>query len=207
FASYDIKYQVNTINTANLSQDPDLTPTQFLLNAVTTNAGNNILQILIATGKDPLQKAHTITLNEPIPYNPAGPVPGYSNFMVSLMIGTQLMFQHIFVSSFNKGGTDIKVKAVDPGVQFKAWSATIYAGSATGTATFNNPYTVDHTQVNYRVNQNNNDIVWSLVGLIFGASASAGVQLSYTNLPNGTTVSFQYQEYYPGNQYGPGYWG
>jgi hypothetical protein len=206
YASNDIKYQVHTINTKNLSLDANLTPGKFLLNATTTNAGNNILQILISTGTDPVQSAHTILLNEPIPYNPVNPVPNDSNYMVSLMIGTELMFNHIFVDSFNKGGTNIQVAPVNPGVQFKAWSASIIAGSATAPANFANPYTVDNTQVNYRISENSDNIVWSLVGLIFGASPSAGVQLSYTNMPNGTPVSFQYQQWFS-NPYGGGSWG
>ncbi len=218
FATNDIQYQVQTINYANLSGDTALQPTQFMLNAVSTNAGNNILQMLIAT-TGTVQNAHTITLNEPIPYDPANPVPGVSNFMVSLMISSKLMFEHIFVSSFNKGGTNLTVAADPPAQDFMAWSAHITAGSATGPADFANPYTVDGTQTNFRINAISDDITWSLVGLTFSRTTDAGIALSYTNgtadtspPTGGTEVGFQYQQYYPpqsgpNGQYIPGRWG
>lgn len=216
YATHDIKYQVQTINYTNLSKDPALSPTKFVLNAVTTNAGNNILQMLIATTGD-IQHAHTITLNEPIPYDPANPVPGVSDFMVSLMVGTKLMFGHIFVDSFNQGGTNITVAAVDPGKDFEAWSAKITAGSATGPASFSNPYDIDGTKTNFRISAAGDNITWSLVDLTFQRSPSAGVALGYTNgsadtspPTGGTSVGFQYQQWVPpysdGRNYRPGYW-
>lgn len=217
YATHDIRYQVQTLNFSNLSKDVALQPTQFQLFANTTNAGNNILQILIAT-TGPVQHAHTITLNEPIAYDPQNPVPGVSDFTTSLMVSTQLMFQHIFVDSFNQGGTNITVAAVDPGKDFEAWSAKITSGSATGPAVFSNPYTIDGTTTEFRISPSSNDITWSLAGMLFERSPSAGVGLSYTNgsadtspPTGGTSVGFQYRQWYPAQSTGhaiiPAHWG
>jgi len=203
YANNDIKYQVQTINYTNLSQDAALQPTQFILNATNTNAGNSVLQIFIATtGK--VQKAHTLNLNEPIPYDPENPIPGTSDFTVSLMVSTELMFEHIFVDSFNRGGTTITVAAVDPGKDFQAWSAKVTSGSAVGPANFADSYDVDGTKTQFRINASSNDIKWSLVDLVFQRSQSAGIDLYYTNgsantdpATGGTTVSFQYRQWVP----------
>ena len=214
YATHDIKYQVQTINYTNLSNDAALQPSQFVLNAMTTNAGNNILQMLIATTGQ-VQHAHTLTLNEPIPYDPANPVPGVSDYMVSLMISSKLMFQHIFVSSFNQGTTNLQVSAVDPGKDFMAWSAKIDQGSSTGNANFQNPYTIRGTKTNFRINANTNNVTWSLVGLTFDRSPTAGVSFNYSNgtaspPTGGTSVAFQYQQWIPpsgGKFPRPGRWG
>ncbi|GGA41182.1 hypothetical protein [Dyella nitratireducens] len=201
YATNDIKYQVQTINYTNLNQDVALQPSKFVLNALTTNAGNNILQILIATTGD-VQHAHTITLNEPVPYDPSNPIPGVSDFSVSLMISTKLMFDHIFVSSFNQGGTNLQVKAIDPGKDFKAWSAEVSQGSATGNVDFKNPYTIRGTQTNFRISSSGNSLTWDLTGLKFERSPAAGLVMNYTNgtaspPSGGTNVNFEYQQYYP----------
>ncbi len=218
YATHEVVYQVQTLNYTNLNQDPALTPSQFALNALVTNAGNRVLQILIATTGD-VQHAHTITLNEPIPYDPVNPVPGVSDFTVSLMVSSKLMFQHIFVESFNQGGTNIVVAPIDPGKDFEAWSAQITSGSAKGPANFSNPYNVDGTNTNFRVSASTNDITWDLSGLTFQRTPSAGVALAYSNgsattspPTGGTTVNFQYQQWIPPQSYGhgsyvPGHWG
>ncbi|MFC5743648.1 hypothetical protein [Dyella tabacisoli] len=215
YATNDIKYQVQTINYTNLSQDVALQPSKFVLNAQSTNAGNNILQMLIATTGD-VQHAHTITLNEPIPYDPSNPIPGVSDFTVSLMISTKLMFQHIFVNSFNQGGTNLQVQAVDPGRDFEAWSAQISQGSATGTVLFANPYDISGTKTNFQISSSGNSLTWDLTGLSFERSSTAGIVMNYTNGTSspptgGTNVNFQYQQYYPPvcsrGGCSPGHWG
>ena len=214
YATNDIKYQVQTINYTNLSNDAALQPTKFVLNAITTNAGNNILQMLIATTGQ-VQHAHTITLDEPIPYYPANPLPGVSDFMVSLMISSELMFDHIFVNSFNNGGTNLHVKAVNPGKDFQAWSAIIDQGSATGNATFDDSYEIDGTKTQFRITASSNNITWSLVGLTFSRSPDAGIGLHYSNgtaspPSGGTSVAFQYRQWIPTQASGrvviPGHW-
>lgn len=216
YATHEIKYQVQTINYTNLSHDPALQPTKFVINAQTTNAGNNILQMLIATTGD-VQHAHTITLNEPIPYDPSNPIPGVSDFSVSLMISTELMFEHIFVSSFNQGGTNLQVAAVNPGKDFEAWSARVSQGSASGPVDFKNPYVISGTKTNFRISASNpSTLSWDLTGLTFDRSPAAGIVMNYSNgtaspPTGGTTVDFQYQQYYPPvcSEYScsPGYWG
>ncbi|MFK2891574.1 hypothetical protein ISS98_10615 [Dyella flagellata] len=215
YATNEIKYQVQTINYSNLSNDPALQPSKFVLNATTTNAGNNILQILIATTGD-IQHAHTLTLNEPIAYDPSNPIPGQSDFSVSLMISTRLMFEHIFVTSFNQGGTNLQVEAVDPGKDFQSWSARIKQGSATGTVNFQNPYTIRGTDTNFRMSASGNALTWDLTNSKFERSPATGVVMNYTNgtaspPSGGTNVNFQYQRYNPPvcaeGACSPGFWG
>ncbi|MFT7009214.1 MAG: hypothetical protein ACJAXJ_003762 [Colwellia sp.] len=215
FATHDIKYQVQTINYKNLSQDVALKPTAFMLNATTTNSGNNVLQILIATTGD-IQHANTIQLNEPVPYDPSNPIPGVSDFNVSLMISTKIMFNNIFVDSFNQSGTDIQVEAIDPGKDFEAWSAKITTGNAKATAQFKNHYDVSGIKVKYRISASSNSLDWPLDGLTFTRSEDAGLLLNYTNgtanpISGGRVVNFQYQQYISGQTIGgayiPGQWG
>ncbi|MBN1403543.1 MAG: hypothetical protein JW942_03625 [Opitutales bacterium] len=202
YATHEIKYQVQTINYTNLSHDVNLQPSQFLMNATTTNAGNNILQLLISTTGG-IQHATTINLNEPVPYDPTNPIPGVSDFMVSLMISSKLMFKDIFVSSFNSGGTNIQVQAVNPGVDFKSWSAVVSQGSATAAVAFANPYVIDGTTTEFRISSSGNNLTWDLTGLTFERTPAAGVAMDYTNQPNGTNVSFQYRtQYYVTTEYG-----
>jgi hypothetical protein len=196
YATNEIKYQVQTINYTNLSQDVNLQPSQFLLDATTTTAGNNILQIYIATTGGIDQRTSTL-INEPIPYDASNPIPGESDFTTSLMVSSELMFNDIFVSSFNKGGTNLQVTAVEPAIGYQAWSAQVTQGSATGTVNFKDSYVIDGTTTQFRISSSGNDISWSLVGLTFNRSPSSGVSMSYSNQPNGTNVDFQYRtEYY-----------
>jgi hypothetical protein len=209
YATNEIQYQVQTINYTNLSQDAALQPTKFLFNAQNTNAGNNILQMFIAT-TGAVQQATTLNLNEPVAYDPSNPIPGQSDFMVSLMVSTKLMFQHIFVDSFNQGGTNIQVSAIDPGNDFTAWSAQISQGSVTGNVPFKDSYTIDNTDTQFRITSTSNDLTWSLTGLTFSHSLDSGIALNYSNgtaspPSGGTIINFQYRQWYT-SQYSSG-WG
>lgn len=212
FATHEVEYRVQTIDYSNLAKDKDLTPSQFVLNAANTNAGNNVLQILIVTSGS-VQHAHTITLNEPVAYDPANPVAGVSAFSTSLMIGTKLMFAHIFVDSFNRGGTNIQVEGVDSGKNFEAWSAKITQGSATGTVNFKNPYYPGGTKTEFRISASSNDLSWSLEGLTFKRTRGGGLDLHYSNgdasVPTGgRKVDFEYRQWIqPGGRFHPPpYW-
>ena len=221
FATNDIKYIVQTINYADLSKDPALQPTRFWLNQTITNNRNNILQMLIDTTST-VEHATTITLSEPIPYDPKNPVLNISDYTVSLMVSTELMFEHIFVSSFNKGGTNLKVEAVKPPQDFKTWSAKVTQGSAVGNANFQNPYDIQGRKTELRISASNNDITWDLTGMTFKPTETAGIWLHHQNgehdkvpATGGTEIKFQYRQYVEGHSvptggggtvWIPGYW-
>jgi hypothetical protein len=216
FATNEIKYQVQTINLTNLNNDPVLTPTQFALNAATTRAGNNILQMLIATtGK--VQNAHTIQVDEPVPYDPNNPLPGTSNYSASVMLSSKLTFEHVFVNNFNKNSTNLQVETVVPAQGFQAYGAKISQGSVSAVVPFKDTYQVRGNTVQYRISSSGNNLTWDLTGTMFSRSANAGIALSYSNgtaspPSGGTNVSFQYRQWFPAQAVGrggviPAHWG
>lgn len=215
FATNEIKYQVQTINLTNLAKDPVLTPSHFALNAATTRAGNNILQMLIATTGQ-VQNAHTIQVDEPVPYDANNPLPGISNFSASLMLSSKLTFEHVFVDNFNKGSTNLQVQTVAPAQGFQAYSAKISQGSASAVVQFKDEYEVRGYKVQYRISSSGNNLSWDLTGTQFLRSDGGGIALSYTNgtaspPSGGTNVSFQYRKYIPPQSGGrgvyiPGHW-
>ena len=164
FTNNAIRYIVNTVDFSDLTTLPALQPTKFLLNVLTTNSGKNILQQFITTNG--VQRSNlTVAVGEPIP-------DGYD---CTLMVNTKVMFNDIFVKSFNHGSTNILVEAIDPGADFKAWSAKITSGSVVGTAKF--PTGGDRE---YRINASGNTVVWDVGGLKFERTPQMAVQLSYT---------------------------
>ena len=200
YAQNEIKFIVHAINTKDLASDAALTPTKFVINCMNTNAGNNVLQLLMATTGQP-QNIHSLALYEPVAYDPAGPVAGSSDFMVSLMISPALTFQHVFVDSFNKGNTNFLVEAVAPANDFQAWSARIKSGSVTAPVQFKDSYDVDGDKTQFRISEQNNNLTWDLTNLQFLRTQTDGIALAYTNSPNGTPVTFEYRQYLhdPGN--------
>ncbi|WP_413207811.1 hypothetical protein [Rhodospirillum sp. A1_3_36] len=222
YSQNEIRFDVQTINTTDLAADKALTPTQFVLHGLTTQAGNNVLQLLIATSGKP-QSSQSLTLTEPVAYNPAGPVAGISDFMVSLMISSQLTFQHVFVNSFNRGSTNFMVDAVAPGTNYQAWSARMKTGMVTAPVPFKDSYQVNGTKTEFRISASSNDLSWDISGLTYTRTATEGVALYYSNgeatgadgPTGGTNVDFQYRQYLyspgmsmPGGGYIPGryYW-
>ncbi|MBB4952323.1 hypothetical protein H4S14_000365 [Agrobacterium vitis] len=202
YAQNDIRFDIQTINTKNLASDVDLTPTKFVLHAMNTNAGNNVLQVLMATtGK--VQNLHSLALSEPVAYNPLGPVSGTgsddsksSDYMISLMISSRLTFQHIFVDSFNNGSTNFVVEAIPPVNDFEAWSVEMSSGTVTAPVPFKDQYTVDGTPTHFRINANSNNLTWDITGLTFSRTQTDGIALDYSNVSSGgTQVNFQYQQY------------
>ncbi|MBO9726553.1 MAG: hypothetical protein J7530_19450 [Novosphingobium sp.] len=212
YAQNEIKFIVQTINTTNLASDPALTPSKFVLHAMNTNAGNNVLQLLIATtGK--VQNLQALALTEPVAYDPGGPVAGSSDLMVSLMISPQVTFQNIFVDSFNRGSTNFIVAAVPPSQDFQAWSATMSSGTVSAPVPFNDSYQVNGTKTQFRISEQSNNLIWDISGLTFSRTQTDGIALSYSNGTSnpptgGTTVNFQYRQYVyaPGTRFSPGYY-
>jgi hypothetical protein len=212
YAQNEIKFNVQTINTKDLASDKELTPTKFVLHAMNTNAGNNVLQLLMATtGK--IQNLQSLALTEPVAYDPLGPVPGSSDFMISLMISSQLTFQHIFVDSFNRGSTNFIVKAIAPSRDFEAWSAVMSSGTVDAPVPFKESYQVNGHKTEFRISADSNNLQWNIAGLTFSRTQTDGVTLYYSNgtanpPTGGTSVSFEYRQYLysPGTGYTPGYW-
>lgn len=186
FVTNPITYIVNTVDFSNITLLPALTPTKFLLNVLTTNSKKNILQQFITTNGTQ-QSNLTINANEPIP----------DSYDCSLMVNTKVMFQDIFVQSFNQGSTNVLVSALDPGNDFSAWSAQIRSGTVTGTVNFSNS---GNTQ--YRMSSSGNSIEWDISGLQFMPTPMLAVKLNYQ-----TTKSqyFEARQWYS-SEYG-GSWG
>lgn len=188
FTESDIKYIVNTLDLTNIATLDSLSPKSFKLNVLTTNSKKNILQMFITTNGT-AQSNLTINVNEPVP----------DNYDCALMINTKIMFNDIFVQSFNKGTTNVTVEAVKPEVDYKTWSAKVATGSVTGTVDFGK----DSEQ--YRINENGNSILWDISGMTFSPDKKNGISLNYSQAKD---IGFQYRDIWC-DQYGKhiGGWG
>ncbi|RWW91708.1 hypothetical protein [Flavobacterium cerinum] len=176
FETSEIKYLINTVVFNDATTLKSLQPTKFKLNVLTTNSLKNILQVFITTTGQQ-QSNLTINVNEPIP-------DGYHN---SLMINTKIMFNNIFVDSFNRGTSNIQVAPVIPKNDFTTWSAKITSGTVSGEAKFNNTGSSET-----RINASGNTIVWPLKDLTFTPTIENGIQLTYEANQN---VGFQNRRY------------
>jgi hypothetical protein len=164
FTASEIKYLINTVVFNDVSTLKALQPVSFKLNVLTTNSGKDILQVFITTTGE--QKNNlTINVNEPIP-------DGFHN---SLMINTKIMFQDIFVESFNKGSTNVTVAQVKPPNDFTAWGAKVSSGTVSGEVQFENT-----TRRQTRIREGSNVVSWELNGLQFNPTKDQGVSLTYT---------------------------
>lgn len=176
FVTNPIAYTINTVVFNDATTLKSLQPTKFKLNVLSTNSGKNVLQVFITTTG--LQQNNlTINVNEPIP-------DGFHN---SLMINTKIMFQDIFVDSFNKHGTNLQVQTVNPGKDYTAWSAVCSSGSVSGEATFNNT-----SNSETRISASGNTVTWPLDGLAFSRTKDLGVALTYNAKK---TVNFEHRDY------------
>lgn len=176
FVTNAIQYIINTVVFNDATTLKSLQPTKFKLNVLTTNSNKNVLQIFITTTGQQ-QSNLTINVNEPIP-------DGFHN---SLMINTKIMFQDIFVHSFNKQSTNLQVESLDPGNDFTAWSAQVSSGSVSGEAKFDNTSTSEN-----RIAASGNTVTWPLNGLKFAVTENLGISLTYNAKK---TVNFQHRSY------------
>lgn len=176
FENSEIKYLINTVVFNDATTLKSLQPTKFKLNVLTTNSLKNILQVFITTTGQQ-QSNLTINVNEPIP-------DGFHN---SLMINTKIMFNNIFVDSFNQGASNIQVEATDPKNDFSTWSAKIIKGDVSGVAEFKNTSSSET-----RISPSGNTIVWPLKDLTFTPTINDGIQLTYNASQN---VPFQNRRY------------
>jgi len=176
FQTNPIQYQINTVVFSDTTTLPALQPSKFKLNVLTTNSQKNVLQVFITTSGQQ-QSNLTINVNEPIP-------DGFHN---SLMINTKVMFQDIFVKSFNKGSLNLQVASTDPGNDYTTWSAQVTSGTVSGEATFNNTSSSET-----RIREGSNTLTWPLSGLTFTPTAEDGIALTYNAHQ---TVNFQHRSY------------
>lgn len=176
FVTNPIEYLINTVVFNDSTTLKSLQPTKFKLNVLTTNSLKNVLQVFITTNGQQ-QSNLTINVNEPIP-------DGYHN---SLMINTKIMFNNIFVDSFNQGTSNLQVAAVNPLNDFSTWSAKVTEGTVSGVAEFKNSGNSET-----RINSSGNTIVWPLKDLTFTPTVNNGIQLTYNASQN---VGFQNRRY------------
>jgi len=176
FINNPIEYLINTVVFNDATTLKSLQPTKFKLNVLTTNSKKNILQVFITTTGEQ-QSNLTINVNEPIP-------DGYHN---SLMINTKIMFDNIFVDSFNQGTSNVQVASVNPKNDFSTWSAKVTEGTVSGVAEFKNTSSSET-----RINSSGNTIVWPLKDLTFTPTINDGIQLTYDASEN---VGFQNRRY------------
>jgi hypothetical protein len=173
FTTKPISLLINQLDLTNWSGLAALTPTQFLLNTLTTDSGLNILQMFITTTGQQLSNLG-INLNDPIPQ-------GYD---LSLMINTAILFGDIFVESF-KSSSGFGVAAVQPAAgpeSTAAWSARMSAGSITGDF----PATDE-----VRIGSDSNTVTLNMAGMTFTGAALTGLTASYNN-----TFDQSFQYYY-----------
>ncbi len=164
--SNNFVYTLGTIDDKDITTLPSLRPTQFLFNILTTNLGKNILQLYITTtGQQQLNLS--LSLGEPIPQ-------GYG---CSLMINTKILWQDIFVKSFNSSG-NIRVAAKAPVENYKSYSAYVISGQVISVIDFK-----DRSH-DLRINENGNQIIWELAGMTFQPSESSGIALHYNKTKN-----------------------
>lgn len=99
FATNEVRYQIASFDFAQGSSIPALTPTQFRLNVITTNAGNTIVQILIVTNGSPASGDPIVT----------EPIPTASGYTCTLMIHSRIVFSDILCAGFNGAGKPFRL--------------------------------------------------------------------------------------------------
>ena len=99
FMTHDVKYQIASLDFTNGSSLASLTPTSFKLRVYSTNAGNQIVQILIVTDG-------TASTAYPIVTEP---IPTASGYSCSLMISSRIVFSDILCAGFNAAGKAFKL--------------------------------------------------------------------------------------------------
>jgi hypothetical protein len=91
-----------------------LQPTTLKLNVTKSNAGNGILQVLIAAQRNQ-PSAPAVDVTEPI--------PTASGSEYSLLINSKILIEDVVVDGFNRGSGLVKLVAVAPDPEHKAWRA------------------------------------------------------------------------------------
>ncbi|HMQ48475.1 MAG TPA: hypothetical protein PKA00_06160 [Saprospiraceae bacterium] len=179
-ANNNIAFTINIIDLTNLSGQllPSLTPNTFTFNTLTPNNGPAVLQIFIATGSDGL-------LNNPSTLVP-NPIPDGQD--VSLMINTKILYQDIFVKSYqaanNPNGFAVTAVAPSPGA---TGPASAYYGQLTGGAITINVPPGDH----WRVSSSSNAVTIDFTGMTFKGTSAGMMSASYNEAHNNQDFSVQ----------------
>ena len=163
-------FKIGTLDYKNVTLLAALTPTQFRLNTTTTNSGLNLLQIFITTNGTP-SSSLGININEPVP----------EGYQCSLLINTQVLFNQIFVQSYQGGA--FGMQAINPGggsASTNPWSAQIASGSITGQV---------QPDGDFRISDSSNAVTIDLTGMKFTVTPTTGLQASFQRQ---FTQSFQY---------------
>jgi hypothetical protein len=116
FATHQIRYVLASVDFQNLAGSPGLTPTSFRFNALTTNASNTIVQLMITTNGNP-PPSNVINVNEPI--------PTADGLTCTLMISSRVLYQDVLCRGFNGHGGSFSLYPLGPKAGYNAWYATI----------------------------------------------------------------------------------
>lgn len=116
YATNQIQYVLSSVDTHNYTGLASFTPTAFQFNVITTNAGNNIVQLFITTDGSP-QRNTTVNVDEPVPTD--------DNLTCSLMISSRILFTDILIPSFSTPGRAFSLVAIPPGSVGQIWQAAI----------------------------------------------------------------------------------
>ena len=117
-------YNLGTLDTANITLIPSLTPTTFKFNVYHSPSNRDILQLFIATTGQ-VQTNTSLNLREPIP----------SIYECSLIINTKVFFANILPKRIGNVGLGLLYESVAPqndGNLDKVWATKVTAGSVSG---------------------------------------------------------------------------
>jgi hypothetical protein len=117
FATNKIQYVLSSVDTANYSSLglPSFRPTSFQFNVITTNGGNNVVQLLITTdGSQPVSM--TISVDEPVPTD--------DGLTCSLMISSRILYNDILIPGFATPGSSFSLVPIYPNTG-QIWTAAI----------------------------------------------------------------------------------
>lgn len=179
-ANNNIAFTINIIDLSNLSGQllPALTPNTFTFSTLTPNNGPAVLQIFISTGSDTL-------LNNPSTLIP-NPIPDGQD--LSLMINTKILYQDIFVKSYqaanNPNGFAVTAVAPSPGA---SGPASAYYGQLTGGAITINVPAGDH----WRISSSSNAVTVDFTGMTFKGTNAGSMNASYNEAHNDQDFSVQ----------------
>ncbi|MBC7774016.1 MAG: hypothetical protein H7246_01155 [Phycisphaerae bacterium] len=150
----------------------------FTFSTLTPNNGPAVLQIFISTGSDGLLKNPSILIANPIP----------DGQDVSLMINTKILYENIFVQSYQAANNPngFAVAAVAPAAGATGPASAYYAQLSSGSITINAP-SGDH----WRVSQSSSAVTIDFSGLTFKATQAGDMNANYNEAHNDQNFSVQ----------------
>lgn len=177
-ANNNISFTINIIDLSNLSGQllPALTPNTFTFNTLTPNNGPAVLQIFIATGSDGLLNNPSTLISNPIP----------DGEDVSLMINTKILYQDIFVKSYQAANNPngFALTAVAPGSGASGPASAYYGQLTSGAITINVP-AGDH----WRVSSSSSAVTIDFTGMTFKGTSAGTMNANYNEAHNDQNFS------------------